>query len=54
MTPFPSWQETFLALHRAATLEEVFTAYNPAHKHGAAHLLSREELADLVAYLKGL
>jgi hypothetical protein len=39
---------------RAATLEEVFTAYNPARKHGAAHELSREELADLVAYLKGL
>lgn len=25
MTPFPSWQDTFLALHRAATLEELWT-----------------------------
>jgi mono/diheme cytochrome c family protein len=39
---------------RAATLEEVFTAYNPDRRHGAAHLLTREELADLVAYLRSL
>jgi YVTN family beta-propeller protein len=39
---------------QAQTLEEVFTRYNPQGRHGAAHLLSREELADLVAYLKSL
>jgi YVTN family beta-propeller protein len=39
---------------QAHTLEEVLTRYNPEHRHGAAHLLTREELADLVAYLKSL
>jgi DNA-binding beta-propeller fold protein YncE/mono/diheme cytochrome c family protein len=39
---------------RARTLEEVFTRYNPQQRHGSAHLLSAQELADLVAYLKGL
>jgi cytochrome c peroxidase len=39
---------------RAATLEEAFTKHNPKQRHGAAHTLSREELADLIAYLKSL
>jgi mono/diheme cytochrome c family protein len=39
---------------KASTLEEVLTTYNPAHRHGAAHLLSKEELADLLAYLHEL
>jgi hypothetical protein len=38
----------------AATLEVVFTTYNPRRYHGAAHLLSKEEMADLIAYLKSL
>src|SRR5262249_43580213 len=37
---------------RAATLEEVFTMHNHRRLHGAAHLLSGAELADLIAYLK--
>ncbi len=39
---------------QARTLEEVFTRYNSQRRHGAAHLLTREELADLIAYLKSL
>jgi cytochrome c peroxidase len=39
---------------RAATLEEVFTKHNSQQRHGAAHTLTREELADLIAYLKSL
>jgi YVTN family beta-propeller protein len=39
---------------RAQTLEEVFTRHNAQRRHGAAHLLSREELRDLVTYLKHL
>jgi YVTN family beta-propeller protein len=39
---------------RAATLDEVFTKHNPQHRHGAAHRLSKAELADLLAYLKSL
>jgi YVTN family beta-propeller protein len=39
---------------RAATLEAVLTAHNPHRRHGAAHRLGREELADLIAYLKSL
>jgi YVTN family beta-propeller protein len=39
---------------RAATLEEIFTKHNPKKRHGAAHLLSKEELADLIAYLRSL
>lgn len=33
MTPFPSWQETFLALHRAATLEELRTVLLVPHSN---------------------
>jgi YVTN family beta-propeller protein len=39
---------------RAATLEEVFTRYNPTHRHGAAHRLTAEELHDLIAFLNSL
>ncbi|HYT94969.1 MAG TPA: hypothetical protein VEL76_40000 [Gemmataceae bacterium] len=39
---------------QAATLEEVFGRHNAAQRHGAAHLLSRDELADLICYLKSL
>jgi YVTN family beta-propeller protein len=39
---------------RAATLEEVFTKHNRKKRHGAAHVLTKEELADLIAYLKSL
>jgi YVTN family beta-propeller protein len=39
---------------RAATLEEIFTKHNPKKRHGAAHLLHEDELADLMAYLKSL
>jgi DNA-binding beta-propeller fold protein YncE/mono/diheme cytochrome c family protein len=39
---------------QAQTLEDVFTRFNAQARHGSAHLLSREELADLVAYLKSL
>ena len=39
---------------KAKTLEEIFTRYNPHQRHGAAHLLNREELTDLLAYLKSL
>jgi YVTN family beta-propeller protein len=39
---------------RAATLEAVFTQHNPLARHGAADLLTSDELADLIAYLKSL
>jgi mono/diheme cytochrome c family protein len=39
---------------QAATLEDVFTRFNARQRHGAAHLLSDAELADLIAYLKSL
>jgi len=39
---------------RAATLEEVFTLWNKEDKHGVTSKLSKEELADLVAYLNSL
>lgn len=39
---------------RAATLEEVFTAFNKEDKHGVTSKLSPEELADLIAYLNSL
>jgi cytochrome c peroxidase len=45
---------SFLHDGRAATLEEVFTKHNPRQRHGAAHLLSKEELADLIVYLNSL
>jgi YVTN family beta-propeller protein len=39
---------------QAKTLEEIFSRYNPRHRHGAAHRLTAEELADLMAYLRNL
>ncbi|MBM4041067.1 MAG: c-type cytochrome [Planctomycetes bacterium] len=39
---------------RAATMEEVFTQWNKEDKHGVTSKLSKEELADLVAYLNSL
>jgi mono/diheme cytochrome c family protein len=39
---------------RAETLEEVFKRHNSKKQHGAAHLLSTDELSDLIAYLKHL
>jgi YVTN family beta-propeller protein len=39
---------------RSNNLEEVFTKYNPKHRHGAAHQLTGAELADLIAYLNSL
>jgi DNA-binding beta-propeller fold protein YncE len=39
---------------RAATLQEVFTRHNREQRHGQAHQLTAEELADLVAYLRSL
>ena len=39
---------------RAVTLEEVFTAWNKEDKHGVTSKLSKEELADLIAYLSSL
>lgn len=39
---------------RARTLEEIFTRHNPQQTHGKAHLLTPEELQDLIRYLKEL
>lgn len=39
---------------RAATLEEVFTIWNKEDKHGKTSKLTKEELADLIAYLNSL
>lgn len=37
---------------RAATLEEVFTKYNPNHTHGSAHLLTPTQFTDLIEYVR--
>jgi len=39
---------------RAKTLEEVFTAHNPANRHGTTSHLTKAQLTDLVAFLKSL
>jgi cytochrome c peroxidase len=39
---------------RAATLEEVLTKYNPQDQHGVTSHLSRDQVLDLVAFLKSL
>jgi cytochrome c peroxidase len=49
-----STSKSFLHDGRASTLEEIFTKHNPRQRHGAAHLLSKEELSDLIAYLRSL
>jgi YVTN family beta-propeller protein len=46
--------DLFLHDGRARTLEAVFTKYNDGKKHGAAHELSADELADLLKYLASL
>src|SRR5262249_55441127 len=38
----------FLHDGRASKLEEVFTKHNAQKKHGAAHLLNKQEFADLM------
>ena len=44
----------FLHNGAAATLEEIWTKFNMVNRHGATHDLTREQLNDLVAYLKAL
>jgi cytochrome c peroxidase len=44
----------FLHDGRCATLEEVFTLENPADKHGVANDLGKDELNDLVEFMKTL
>ena len=41
-------------LHNGAaqTLEEIWTRFNMINRHGATHGLTRQELNDLIAYLK--
>lgn len=39
---------------RAATLAEVFGKHNTGERHGAAHRLNKQELADLLAFLRSL
>jgi len=39
---------------RAATLEEVFTQFNPKDKHGMTSELSADEIGDLVEYVRSL
>jgi len=39
---------------RAKTLEEIFEKYNPEQQHGQAHKLSKEELADVLRYVREL
>jgi mono/diheme cytochrome c family protein len=45
---------TYLHDGRAKTLAEIFTKHNAKQRHGAAHKLTKEELAELIAYLKSL
>lgn len=39
---------------RAATIEEVLTRFNPKDRHGRTSKLTKQELADLAAFLKSL
>ena len=39
---------------RAATMEEVFTRFNPEDQHGYTSDLSPQELKDLVEYVNSL
>jgi cytochrome c peroxidase len=39
---------------RAATLEEIWTKYNPEDKHGLSSDWTKRQLNDLVEYLKSL
>jgi YVTN family beta-propeller protein len=36
----------------ARTLEEIWTVYNPEHKHGRTNDLTKDELNDLIEYLR--
>lgn len=38
----------------AATLEEIWTVYNPDDRHGVTNDLTKDQLNDLIAYLKTL
>ena len=38
----------------ARTLEEIWTVFNPDDKHGVTNDLSKDELNDLIEYLKTL
>jgi len=39
---------------KAATLEEIWTKYNPSDQHGVANDMKKNELNDLVEYLKSI
>ncbi len=39
---------------RAQTLEEIFSRYNAARRHGSAHELSPDEMKDLLQYVREL
>ena len=39
---------------KAQSLAEVFTRYNSAKKHGKAHLLTPQEIADVIRYVREL
>lgn len=39
---------------RAHTLEQIFSRWNAQHKHGRAHELTAEELADVLSYVREL
>ena len=36
----------------ARSLEEIWTVYNPADKHGRTNDLTKDELNDLIEYLR--
>ena len=38
----------------AATLEEIWTVYNPNDKHGVTNDLTKDQLNDLIEYIKTL
>jgi YVTN family beta-propeller protein len=51
-TIIENWRTApFLHDGRAATLNEIFTKYNPADKHGITSTLSDKEIDDLVEYV---
>ena len=48
--------ETAPYLHdgRAHTLEEIWTVYNPEDKHGVTNDMTKDQLNDLIEYLKSI
>ena len=44
----------YLHSGQALSLEELWTVYNPADKHGVTSDMSKEELNDLIEFLKTL